>query len=1128
MTITAPTITLATTGSNPKNTTDAELHTTVNTALASLTTQANTDVGAVETSIAAIQANNWVATARVADSAITTAKIADVSVTTAKIADSGITTAKIAADGVTTAKIADSNVTTAKIADSNVTTAKIADSNVTTAKVADANVTTAKIADSNITTAKLADGSATNAKLASVATATIKGRATAGTGVPEDLSVAQVRTVLSITAAGAALIDDADAPAQRTTLGAAADADIESNIGRPWANLGRYDLRLATDVANVGVTRAALVAGNQVVSAQGPAIRMDGAQILSFPARRMFPDGASAMLRGGILRTAMSGVAADHSIELVASWFNSGGTATSTQVLFTWSSALGNLPVVGDVTPFAVPVGDNLDARQVLPKPSGNQRRVDFYLRTYGTSHQTDILLFRDEESNENMARVANETALTLFPDSPAQNRAGYSQLTTADALIAALRLGARPQPLLRASAPVGSSGAAVAYPMLGGDVLAQSRWVQINAGEVHEIFASLYRQADSGVTASETVELRIRYANLVPGAFATETVVKAWTTGGDGIIGANTTVSASARISIAADATRGIIAATSGARFFCAYLTFGGSQKTNVIRLGSRNISGLITETAGMMTISALTALRGAASGLAELDGAGVVPLAQLPGALVLESELTALRGAASGVATLDAMAKVPLAQIPAGINGTFRGSWVPATNTPALGAATDGDWYAINVAGTSSAPIVATWLVGDNIWRAGGAWVRVAGVPFTQANLNETNIALPSYVQGRIDTDATETIGAGQAHATIHDFAKSISRRQILPGAVLTGQLIAGDYTNNANDTDFGGIEGGRVRFIGAGIAAAQTRLAYADIPRTVFDAVNGVMFTGATFDTNMAADRATIKTSIETKYATRVYCPTSFGFLRMQGSSLREVSGMAIINTLAPSTAIGINLGGEGVTRHATGNKVFFDDAVIFGFGTGIHTQYGGGLNIGRHARIIGCGTGMQFQYASGGVFADDALASYAARGQWIISHCDSGINAKGNNGTLYLPGGVIQCSGGWGMWCVKEPYGNLNNTFLEYNLTHGLWLSGCGPWDLSNGSTEFTRLSHNGGHGLLMQDCYGVTYARLIEATGNDHASLDVNITGTIGLVDVTGHSIARLSADSAPLIQAIGR
>lgn len=54
-----------------------------------------------------------------------------------------------------------------------------------------------------------ADDSITNAKLANVATATIKGRNTAGTGDPQDLTVAQVRTLLNV--ANGATANDTDA-----------------------------------------------------------------------------------------------------------------------------------------------------------------------------------------------------------------------------------------------------------------------------------------------------------------------------------------------------------------------------------------------------------------------------------------------------------------------------------------------------------------------------------------------------------------------------------------------------------------------------------------------------------------------------------------------------------------------------------------------------------------------------------------------------------------------------------------------------------------------------------------------------------------------------------------------------
>ena len=61
---------------------------------------------------------------------------------------------------------------------------------------ADAN--DAVVGTGDISTAKIADGAVTNAKLADMAVNTIKGRITAGTGSPEDLSAANVRTIINV------------------------------------------------------------------------------------------------------------------------------------------------------------------------------------------------------------------------------------------------------------------------------------------------------------------------------------------------------------------------------------------------------------------------------------------------------------------------------------------------------------------------------------------------------------------------------------------------------------------------------------------------------------------------------------------------------------------------------------------------------------------------------------------------------------------------------------------------------------------------------------------------------------------------------------------------------------------
>lgn len=82
------------------------------------------------------------------------------------------------------------NADVVRIKDLGIGTGKIADSAVTTAKIADANVTTIKIADNNVTFAKIQD----------IATMTVMGRVTAGSGDPEQITIINDSTMASASA----------------------------------------------------------------------------------------------------------------------------------------------------------------------------------------------------------------------------------------------------------------------------------------------------------------------------------------------------------------------------------------------------------------------------------------------------------------------------------------------------------------------------------------------------------------------------------------------------------------------------------------------------------------------------------------------------------------------------------------------------------------------------------------------------------------------------------------------------------------------------------------------------------------------------------------------------------------
>lgn len=142
---------------------------------------------------------------------------------------------------------------------------ELVDGSVTTAKLADGAITTAKA--SNLGTAALADGAVTYAKIQQTSgTDKLLGRSTAGAGAVEEITC---------TAAGRALLDDADATAQRATLGLGTLATQNGTFSGTFSgtssgtNTGDQTITLTGDVTGSGTgTFAASIAAGAVVEAK--------------------------------------------------------------------------------------------------------------------------------------------------------------------------------------------------------------------------------------------------------------------------------------------------------------------------------------------------------------------------------------------------------------------------------------------------------------------------------------------------------------------------------------------------------------------------------------------------------------------------------------------------------------------------------------------------------------------------------------------------------------------------------------------------------------------------------------------------------------------------------------------
>ncbi len=265
--------------------------------------------------------------------------IGDLQVTTGKLADGAVTTAKVTALGTTA--YADSSVTTAKLADGAVTAVKIATDSITASQVAPGAIGASELGSAAVTYNKIQNVSATDRLL---------GRSTAGAGSVEEITC---------TAAGRALLDDADAATQRATLGL---GTISTGNGT-WTNGSSFS-----------GTSSGTNTGDQTITLTGPVTGTGTgtfATALTASAVTESAIATNAVTTGKILDDAVTAAKlADGSAAIVAAASPSGTGAfigqqwinTNTGQEFTWTGSawlqqagIGTINIV-DSTPVAIAV----------------------------------------------------------------------------------------------------------------------------------------------------------------------------------------------------------------------------------------------------------------------------------------------------------------------------------------------------------------------------------------------------------------------------------------------------------------------------------------------------------------------------------------------------------------------------------------------------------------------------------------------------------------------------------------------------------------------------------------------------------------------------------------------------
>ena len=220
---------------------------------------------------------------------------------------------------------------------------------------------------------------------------------------------------------------------------------------------------------------------------------------------------------------------------------------------------------------------------------------------------------------------------------------------------------------------------------------------------------------------------------------------------------------------------------------------------------------------------------------------------------------EHTANKGVAGGYASLDGGGKVPTSQLPGSALGAmqYQGTWNASTNSPVInsGTGTQGWFYKVGTAGTTTVDGNSQWNAGDMIAFDGTVWdkfdgianevISVAGkygvVTLVAADIgglaasatvdttNAMNITGGVLPAGRLPSPGTATLGGVEAYiAPSHQFINQIGT----DGTVSSAQPGSSDISGLGAMAALGIPSAGFVKSTGTSLTSSST-LALTDLP-------------------------------------------------------------------------------------------------------------------------------------------------------------------------------------------------------------------------------------------------------------------------------------------------------